>query len=134
MIDPDFAVINEFATRFQQRKTCDVSELRAKLTDWMFEIDDHDYPEESDWSVLRTFCVGDARYLVTFWHDNPKRLHVNISPGLEDRYTYIGKSWSWSIYAEPMECYVSNMVQYDALPDATKQWLDKINTVFHGVA
>lgn len=125
----EFQIINEVATTFQQRKACNVSEIRRKLPEWTCVIDDPEYPEESDWSLSKTVTVGGTEYLVTLWHDNPKRLHVNVSPP-GHQYTYIGKSWTWSMYADPMECYVSDCAGWDALPESTKTWLDEINHVF----
>ena len=133
VVATEFENIARFAKSFQQRKVCDVSEIRQQLPEWTCEIDDPDDPEESDWSLSNTVLVGDTEYLVTFWHDNPKRLYVNVSPGPDQKYTYIGKIWSWSIYAEPIACYVSDCSGYDALPESTKTWLNEINHVFEGI-
>jgi hypothetical protein len=127
----EFQSIAEVATAFQRRKVCDVGEVRHKLPGWTFDIHDPEYPEESDWSISKTVDVGGTEYYVTLWHDNPKRLHVNVSIP-EHTYTYIGKRWSWSIYAEPLECYVSDCPGFDALPESTKTWLNELNHVFDG--
>lgn len=123
--------IAEVARTFQRRKVCDVNEVRHKLPGWTCEIDDDDEYNESDWSLSTSVDIGGTTYRVTLEYDNPKRLYVNVSTP-EHRYRCIGKSWSWSIFSEELECYVSDWPGYDTLPESTKTWLNELNHIFDG--